>query len=301
MSDHATIPPAPARGDARPRTHQDKIRDPAARDIIRAGSGVLSALERAQIAMIQRSLEPGAVDTTLRWFQRQVGARWINASIQNLRHVHGLDRLPPLDPSKSFLLVSNHRSFFDLYVVSAFLVARGLPHRLLFPVRSSFFYDNPLGPLVNGAMSFFAMYPPVFRTPKKAAFNLAGLDEVIRLLRRGGMFVGVHPEGTRKRDDDPYTLLPGQPGVGRLVYHAACPVIPVFVNGLGNSIPKTIRDNATRKGQPVIVNFGAPIDFGALMDAAPSPRAYKRISERTVEVITALGAEERAIRETLGN
>jgi 1-acyl-sn-glycerol-3-phosphate acyltransferase len=283
------------------RIHADKIRDPAAGDIIRAGDGVLSPLERGQIAMIQRSLEPGKVDSILRWCQRQIGARWINASIRNLRHVNGLERLPPLDPSKSFLLVSNHRSFFDLYVVSAFLYGRGLPHRLLFPVRSNFFYDNPLGPLVNGAMSFFAMYPPVFRQPKKAAFNLAGLDEVIRLLRRGGMFVGVHPEGTRKRDDDPYTLLPGQPGVGRLIYHAACPVIPVFINGLGNSIPKTIRDNATRKGPPVIVNFGAPIDFGDRMDAAPSPRAYKRLSEHTIDVITSLGAEEREIRKTLGN
>jgi 1-acyl-sn-glycerol-3-phosphate acyltransferase len=276
-------------------------KDPHAQDIIRAGGPLLSPLERAQIAMIQKSLEPGMLDTMLRWCQRHIGARWINASISNLRQVHGLDRLPPLDPKQSFLLVSNHRSFFDLYVVSAFLVARGLPHRLLFPVRSTFFYDNPLGPLVNGAMSFFAMYPPVFRQPKKAAFNLAGLDEVVRLLRRGGMFVGVHPEGTRKKDDDPYTFLPAQPGVGRLIYHADIPVIPVFVNGLGNSIPKTITDNATRKGKPVFVVFGKPIDFGALRDVPPSPRAYKRLSEHTLEVIGALGQEERQLRLALDN
>jgi 1-acyl-sn-glycerol-3-phosphate acyltransferase len=274
-------------------------KDPVAGDIIRAGGNVLSPLERAQIAMIQKSLEPGMLDSVLRWCQRHIGARWINASIRNLRIVNGLDRLPPLDPSQSFLLVSNHRSFFDLYVVSAFLVARGLPHRLLFPVRSNFFYDNPLGPFVNGAMSFFAMYPPVFRQQKKAAFNLAGLDEVVRLLRRGGMFVGVHPEGTRKKDDDPYSFLPAQPGVGRLIYHAGCPVIPVFVNGLGNSIPQTIKDNATRKGARVFVNFGAPIDFGDLMHVAPSPRAYKRLSEKTLEVIHGLGQEERALRRDL--
>ncbi len=58
-------------------------------------------------------------------------------------------------------MVSNHRSFFDLYVVSSVIVKRGLEQRLMFPVRSQFFYDSPLGLAVNGAMSFFAMYPPV--------------------------------------------------------------------------------------------------------------------------------------------
>jgi 1-acyl-sn-glycerol-3-phosphate acyltransferase len=163
-------------------------------------------------------------------------------------------------------------------------------------VRSNFFYDNPLGPFVNGVMSFFAMYPPIFRQPSMAAFNLAGLDEIVRLLRQGGTLVGVHPEGTRKKDDDPYTLLPAQPGIGRLIYHARVPVIPVFVNGLGNSIPKQIAGNVTKKGSPVHIVFGAPVDFGSLYDATPSPRVYKRLSETALEAIAALGQEERELR-----
>ncbi len=251
-------------------------------DLLRAGVGMLNPVARAQIRFIQRSLQRGPLDHALRWCQRQIGARWINASLTNLRQVHGVDRLPKLRPDESFILVSNHRSFFDLYAVSAYLVASGLPHRLLFPVRANFFYDNPLGPLVNGMMSFFAMYPPIFRQPSRAAFNLAGLDEIVRLLKAGGMFVGVHPEGTRKKDDDPYTLLPPQAGVGRLIYHARVPVIPVFINGLGNSIPKQIAGNVTKKGEPVHIVFGAPIDFGGLFDVAASPRAYKKLSERTL-------------------
>jgi 1-acyl-sn-glycerol-3-phosphate acyltransferase len=145
-------------------------------------------------------------------------------------------------------------------------------------------------------MSFFAMYPPIFRQASRAAFNLAGLDELVRLLRAGGVFVGVHPEGTRKKDDDPYTLLPAQPGVGRLIYHARVPVIPVFVNGLGNSIPKQIAGNITKKGPAVNMVFGGPIDFGDLLEAAPSPRAYKRLSERALETISALGQEEKELR-----
>jgi 1-acyl-sn-glycerol-3-phosphate acyltransferase len=166
-------------------------------------------------------------------------------------------------------------------------------------VRSGFFYDRALGIFMNGVMSFFAMYPPIFRDRKRAALNLASLDELARLLRRGGFFVGIHPEGTRKKDDDPYTFLPAQSGVGRLIHKARVPVVPVFVNGLSNDFARQIRDNVMRRGAPIHIVFGAPVDFGALLDLPGSPRTYKRISERTLEVIGELGREEKEIRSRL--
>ena len=279
-----------------PRPRENAPREIQRADLLRAGEGLLEPIARAQIRFIQRSLEPGMLDRTLRWCQRTIGARWINGALTNLRHVHGLDRLPPLDADKSFLLVSNHRSFFDLYAVTAYLVGNGLPHRILFPVRSNFFYDNPMGPFVNGIMSFFAMYPPIFRQPSRAAVNLAGLDEIVRLLRRGGMFVGVHPEGARKKDGDPYTFLPAQPGIGRLIYHARVPVIPVFINGLGNDIAGQVKRNWTKNAEKVHVVFGAPIDFGQGRNVPPSPRAYKALSERALTAIATLSVEEKEIR-----
>ncbi|WP_394840466.1 1-acyl-sn-glycerol-3-phosphate acyltransferase [Pendulispora rubella] len=197
------------------------------------------------------------------------------------------------------MLVSNHRSFFDLYVVTGYLVKRGLPHRILFPVRSNFFYDHPLGPVVNGVMSFFAMYPPVFRDRKRQGLNLAGIEEVASLLRRGGVFVGLHPEGARNKGDDPYALLPAQSGVGRIIHRARAQVIPVFVNGLTNDIVRQIGSNVTRTGRKVVVAFGAPVDFGGLLEEAPSPRVFRRVSERACEAIAALGDQERAIRGRL--
>jgi 1-acyl-sn-glycerol-3-phosphate acyltransferase len=163
-------------------------------------------------------------------------------------------------------------------------------------VRSNFFYDHPLGPLVNGAMSFFAMYPPIFRDKRRAALNLASLDEVAGLLRRGGFFAGAHPEGRRKRDDDPYTFLPAQGGIGRVIYKARVPVVPVFVNGLGNNLARQVRDGLIGSGPPIHIVFGAPIDFGSLLRMPAGARTYKRISERCLESIGALGQEEKAIR-----
>ena len=260
---------------------------------------LLSPVERDQIDFVRRSFEPGPLDRAVRLAQRYIGSNWIEHCTRNIRHVHGVHRLPPFDPTKSYLVVSNHRSFFDLFVITGYLVNRDMPHRLVFPVRSQFFYDRRLGLVVNGVMSFFAMYPPVFRERSRAALNLASLDETVRLLRRGGTFVGLHPEGTRNKGDDPYALLPAQSGVGRVIHAAKVSVLPVFVNGLGNDLPRQVVGNFTRKGTPIIVNFGAPIDFGDLLERSPSPRLHRQISERAIEEIRLLGDEERKLRAKL--
>ncbi|KAA0267710.1 MAG: hypothetical protein EDQ89_11645, partial [Acidobacteria bacterium] len=60
-----------------------------------------------------------------------------------------LERFPDLDPGRGYVLAANHLSYFDLFVVLSVLArARRIQHRILFPVRSAFFYDNPLGILV---------------------------------------------------------------------------------------------------------------------------------------------------------
>lgn len=280
--------PTSVRPSARPGAHKER----ALLDF----EEQLTAVEKKQIKFVQSTFEPGGWDRAVRIAQRYIGSNWIEQCTKNIRHVHGLDRLPKFDRNKSYLVVANHRSFFDLYVITGYLVNRDMPHRLMFPVRSQFFYDKPLGLAVNGLMSFFAMYPPVFRERNRAALNLASLDETTRLLRGGGMFVGLHPEGQRNKGDDPYELLPAQGGVGRVIQGAGVDVLPVFINGLGNDLPKQIAGNFTKKGNPIIVNFGAPVDFGDMLTQPPSPRLHKKISEHALEQIRRLGEEEREIR-----
>jgi 1-acyl-sn-glycerol-3-phosphate acyltransferase len=283
---------------ARART----IDDVATRDLLAFGDDTLTPVERWQIGFVRRTFESPSFDRAIRFLQRHVGANWIEQSIKNLRHVHGVERLPSFDRDASTILVSNHRSFFDLYVVTAYLVKRGMPQRLVFPVRSQFFYDKPLGLAVNGVMSFFAMYPPVFRERKRAALNLASLDEVVRLVKNGGAFVGLHPEGMRNKTDDPYTLLPAQGGVGRIIQAARgkATVFPVFVNGLSNDIVRQVGSNYMKNGAPVTVVFGKPVDFGGLLGEPPSPRLHRRISEHALDAIRRLGEEERELRARLG-
>ncbi len=265
-------------------------------DLLGAAKGKLTFRERLALRVVRASFEPGPLDRFLRFCQRTVGQAWIHHATKNLRTVHGLERVPSLDGGGSLIVVSNHRSFFDLYVITADLVRRGLEQRIVFAVRSGFFYDRLLGLVVNFLMSFLAMYPPIFRERKKAAVTLLGLDELAWLLARGGVFAGLHPEGTRSRGDDPYSLLPAQPGVGRIIRQAGAPVVPVFVNGLGNDLWAQVRGNFDGTGERIHVVFGAPIDFADLLAERPSPRLDRAISQRCMEAIARLGDEERKLR-----
>lgn len=266
-------------------------------DLLELGKDVLTPLEKAQIRFVRNTFEPGAVDTVVRVLQRRLGAFWIEQCVKNVRKVHGIERLGTLDPNKSYICVSNHRSFFDMYLITAFLVWRDLlPHRILFPVRSKFFYDNPAGLAVNGLMSFFAMYPPVFRERKRMFLNRAMMDETSRLLRQGGVFVGLHPEGQRNPGEDPYELLPARFGVGKIIQDSHAMVIPAFVHGLGNDLPKQVRGNFDGTGPDVNLVFGAPIDFSELAAGPRTQKTQVAIAERCLDAVRELGHEEKRIR-----
>lgn len=266
-------------------------------DLLELGKDVLTPIEKAQIRFVRRTFEPGLVDSLIRTLQRRLGALWIEQCTKNVRKVHGLERLGTLDRKKSYICVSNHRSFFDMYVITSFLVWRDLlPHRILFPVRSKFFYDNPAGLAVNGVMSFFAMYPPVFRERKRMFLNRAMMDETSRLLRAGGYFVGLHPEGQRSTGDDPYELLPARFGVGKMIQDSGAEVIPAFIHGLGNDLPKQVRGNFDGTGPDVNLVFGAPLDLSEYAKAPRTQKTQLAISEACLDAVRALGQEEKRIR-----
>jgi 1-acyl-sn-glycerol-3-phosphate acyltransferase len=267
--------------------------------LLGAARGKVSAIEYLQMRAIRRTLDYGALDVSLRFLQRTVGVFWITQATRHLHQVHHIERLRPLFPKQSFILVANHRSFFDLYVLTAALLRWGLRQRIVFPVRSNFFYDNPAGFVVNGAMSFFAMYPPLFRDKRRSMLNALGLNELAELLRRGETLVGIHPEGRRNPGDDPYQLLPAQSGVGRLIHAArGVPVVPVFTNGLlPNNLPRQIISNFDGTGTTIHSVFGEPIDFGGLREEPASPRLFTRLAEKCLDSVKLLGNEERALRE----
>jgi 1-acyl-sn-glycerol-3-phosphate acyltransferase len=173
---------------------------------------------------------------------------------------------------------------------------------LYFPVRANFFYDRPLGLIVNAAVAAGAMYPPVFRRAGRRALNDDSLDRMVAILRRPNTVVGMHPEGTRSKTDDPYTFLPAQPGVGKLALLAQPLVIPVFILGLGNRVLEDISWNfgaQARREHAVICVYGKPLDYSDLMAEKPRPALYKRTADRFMQEVGKLAGREKQLRAEL--
>jgi 1-acyl-sn-glycerol-3-phosphate acyltransferase len=262
---------------------------------------LLTPRERVFFSIADRVNRVPALKAAATQYLRSVSRPFVRSGSGRLLQPTGLENLTNLSPDRGVLVASNHRSFFDLYVISDQLL-RSCPWiaRMYFPVRSDYFYTHATGTLVNAAMSMLAMYPPIFRDPSRRTLNDYAIDVLKEECSRVGTVIGIHPEGTRGTGDDPYTLLPAKPGTGEIVYHANPIVVPVFLLGLGNDLPKQIRSNFDGRGEPITVVYGKPLDLSAWQKEPPTVETYKAISNVIREAIIALGEDEKALRKARG-
>jgi len=232
------------------------------------------------------------------WFNKAVASRWMTLVSEPRIRLVDLEKVKALRPDRGVLLAANHRSFFDMFMVATYLNHHtDLCRRIYFPVRSGFFYDRPLGVALNGAMSAMAMYPPVFREGEKRDVTRAGLDFLAAELARPGTLVGIHPEGTRGKGDDPYELLPPEQGFGRVALLAKPIIIPVFINGMTNDLGRECLSTFRGTGAPIIIVFGDPVDLSDFAGADPTRlRAQIDVGRRTLDAIARLAAIEREVR-----
>lgn len=249
---------------------------------------VLSRVERAGF-WLTHLMNQGRWKRFWTFCQRHLGALWIHLATYNLMNVFGLENFERTDPGRPVLLVANHRSFFDMYIVSSVLFRRTRrPIELYFPVRARFFYDRFLGWLVNFIMGWFSMYPPFFREQREAAkreFDKYSVRRLVQLASQGRAHViGFHPEGKRNLSDDPYSLLPAQPGIGKIIYSARPQVVPLFIAGLGNDLRKQVAGN-WRGGEKIRVWFGEPLDLSPFYERPDRLRTHKEIADHLLDKI----------------
>ena len=257
---------------------------------------VLGPFERAGFKLV-RMMNRGKWKQFWTFCQRHVGSLWIFIATYNLMNVRGLEHVEQTDADRPLILVANHRSFFDMYTVSSVLFRRtARPITLFFPVRAKFFYDNPLGWFVNLVMGWWAMYPPFFREQNEAdkrQFDKFSVRELIHICTYGrGHVIGFHPEGKRNMDGNPYSFLPAQPGIGKVIYEARPQVVPVFITGLRNELAKQVIGNWTR-GEKVRIWFGEPIKLDEFYTKRDSVRTHKEISDFLMTKISELGEKDR--------
>lgn len=258
---------------------------------------VLSSFERFAFRLVRR-MNHGLWKRFWTWCQKTIGAGWIHFATYNLMQVYGLEHLEEVSRSRPVLIVANHRSFFDMFTVSTVLFRyTSWRKQLFFPVRGRFFYQGPLGLFVNLVMGWWSMYPPFFASGEKPILQKRAFDKysfrlLTELVREGkGNIIGFHPEGTRNKSDNPYSYLPAQPGVGKLIKDSAPQVIPVFITGLGNDLPRQVLGNWTG-GEKIRIHFGAQIDFKDYLSKRDHVRTYKEISDLVMQKIAELGERD---------
>ncbi len=259
---------------------------------------VLNPVEKIGFRLTDK-MNRGAWKRLWTFCQRHVGSLWIYLATYNLMNVFGLENIENTNTEKPVLLVANHRSFFDMYTVSSVLFRRTRrPLKLFFPVRAKFFYTSPAGWLVNLVMGWWSMYPPFFREAKEAEkreFDKFSMRKLVDICSRGAShIVGFHPEGKRNLSDNPYDFLPAQPGIGKVIMAARPQVVPIFIAGLGNDLPKQILGN-WRGGEKVRIHFGAPIDLSQFYEKRDSLRTHKEIADFLMLKIGELGEQDRVI------
>ena len=258
----------------------------------------LSLAERAAFHLAHR-MNQGTAKRAMTWLQSTLGMGWIRLATYNIMRVYGLQNVEATDHARPIILASNHRSFFDMYVVSAELYRRTTWRKsLFFPVRARFFYTTPLGSLVNFIMGWFSMYPPIFMTPEKRTFDVYSFQRLATLARNGeGHIIGFHPEGTRNKSADPYSFLPPKTGIGKLAMAVEnIQIIPVFVAGLEQkSLAKQVARNWQKDAEPIRIHFGQAIDFTAFRGKRDALRTHKEISDFVMSKIAELAAQDKEL------
>ena len=262
---------------------------------------VLSRFEYFAFRWVRR-MNQGRWKRFWTWCQMTLGAGWIHLSTYNIMRVYGLEHVEQASHDRPILLVANHRSFFDMYAVSTVLFrSTSWRKQLFFPVRGRFFYQSPIGLLVNMIMGWWSMYPPFFSTgdrpiADKRPFDKFSFRVLTDLAKVGaGNVIGFHPEGTRNKNEDPYSFLRAQPGVGKLILDAQPQVIPVFIAGLCNSLPRQIARNWNRE-EVIRIHFGPQMDLSEYLQQPDRLRTHKLIADYAMAKIGELAEQDRALK-----
>lgn len=202
----------------------------------------------------------------------QIAARTLVRIILRVYHrisYHGRHNLPRSTP---FILIANHASHLD-----AIVLASALPwslRRRTYPIAAGdVFFETPvIAAFAAGLINALPMW-------RKNVGRHALDDRRSRLVEDRCGFI-LFPEGRRQPDG---RLLPFKPGIGMLIAGADVPVIPCWISGAFEALP---RESNIPRPRKLTVTIGAPISF----PATPNSReGWNHIAAECERAVRALG------------
>lgn len=157
---------------------------------------------------------------------------------------HGARNVPKSGP---VLLVANHQSYLDPPLIGLGIWQR----QLHYVARQGLFTIPWLAPIIRALNAI-----PI---PEDGP-NLAAIKEILRRLKAGHAVL-IFPEGSRTPDG---AMHPFKRGTSLLVEKAACPVVPVALEGCYDVWPRAARGPRPFHGR-IAVKYGMPITHEQLM------------------------------------
>ena len=178
------------------------------------------------------------------------------------------EKIPTTGPA---IIVANHNSHLDTMVLMALVPWKQLP--LVRPVAAAdYFMKKKL--LAWFAQEIIGIIP--LRRDVKASGGKHPLDDCVQALERGEILI-LFPEGSR---GEPEQLSRFKSGLAHLLARfPAAPVHPIYLHGLGKSLPK---------GEALLVPFICDAFVGEPIHWAGDRKAFL---EELDERMAALGAE----------
>ena len=175
--------------------------------------------------------------------------------------VHGIKNVPQ---SGSFILASNHSSYFDPPALGC-----RLPRNLHYFARDSLFFW-PLGVLIRNLNSI-----PVNRSQ----LDIATLKRVLKVLKGGDPLL-LFPEGTRSADGN---LGEGKKGIGLLLAKSQVDVLPARVTGGNKVLGKGML--FPRIGRKLVVEYGTLLKIDKLDPGKSDTNRYETIANKVLAEI----------------
>ena len=226
---------------------------------------------------------PVSYDKAIAYWTATPAGRWqrLGAALRSLNgfvlrryfslEVEGLENLPAKGP---FVIVGNHASYLD-----GFFVAAALPKALLSRVRWSGAREQ---------LPALSRLPDVYRGLRMFPVAQGAPGEGLAIARaalNSGEILVWFPEGWRSPDGE---MQPFLPGIGHILRGLDCPVVPTFITGSFEALP---RGRRWPRPTTVRLRFGPPLPVPELADKDDGSSAEESIAAALQTQVAALGQD----------
>ncbi|HEY3324487.1 MAG TPA: AMP-binding protein [Planctomycetota bacterium] len=231
--------------------------------LVKTGASKQELLHSSLQSSVSKSLLQGAFSTTASVFMNT----WLRIDC------HGLENIPRSGP---YILTANHCSHLDSVAIREALGRRAAD--LYVMGAKDYFFDTRL------KSWFFTTF--LNALPFDRDENVSESIAACKIVLERGRAILLYPEGTRSVSGE---LQAFKPGIGVLGLELDVPVIPVFLKGTFQSLPK---GNSLPRPARITVRIGLPVNFDALKKekgAGPQGELYRRAAAHLRSQIEALG------------